>query len=158
MNRTIIEAENYASFSLGNELFGIKVGKVLEVLENDNVNPVPEAPKNVLGVINFRGDIVPVIDLNSRFKIPQDPSLPGVIIVLDLSVDGEKILVGVKVDKVLGVIEVNFKDIKKAPEVEVKFNPKFVEGMVKCENKIFMLINPDLLITNDSLSEIKGNF
>lgn len=154
MNNKIVETVYYVSFRLGSELFGISVDKVLEVLENTDISPVPEAPGNVLGVINFRGEIVPVVDLNSRFKIPQDKSLQGVIIVVDLNIEEEKILIGVKVDKVLGVNDINVKNIKNAPEVGVPFNPRFIDGMVHLEQGIILLLNPDLLIGQEDILEL----
>lgn len=154
MENKIIESEHYVSFSLGSELFGITVNKVLEVLDNENISPVPEAPENVMGVINFRGDIVPVIDLNARFQIPQKKGLSGVVIVIDLNLTEEKVLVGIKVDKVLGVNEVSLKNIKNTPEVGISFNPKFVIGMVHLEIGIIMLINPDLLIHQNDIPEL----
>lgn len=155
METKILETEYYVSFSLGNELFGFKVSKVLEVLENTNISQVPEAPENIIGVVNFRGEIVPVIDLNSRFKIRQKEGLNGVIVVIDLFADNEKILIGVKVDKVLGITEVDTKDIKNAPEVGLSFNPKFIDGMVNKDEGILLLINPDLLVNQSEMAELE---
>lgn len=151
---TLKEKDNYVLFSLGNELFGISVDKALEVLENNNISKAPDAPKHVIGVVNFRGDIVPVFDLNSRFKIPPKEGFPGVIIVIDLLAENEKVLLGIKVDKVLGVKEIFVKDIKNSPEVGVSFNPKFIDGIVQQDEGLVYLIEPDLLIKQKDITEI----
>ncbi|MCG8702280.1 MAG: chemotaxis protein CheW [Bacteroidales bacterium] len=155
MESKVQQLDNYVNFSLGNEYFGIKVSKVLEVLENENINKVPEAPDNVLGVVNFRGDIIPVIDLNKRFKIKPNEKLPGVIIILDLHIAEEKLLVGIKVDRVMGVAEIQTKDVRNAPEVGISFNPKFIDGMVHYDERVLLLINPDLLVSREEISEIE---
>ena len=151
---TLKEKDNYVLFSLGTELFGISVDKALEVLENDNISKAPDAPPHVIGVVNFRGDIVPVFDLNSRFKIPPKEGLPGVIIVIDLFADNEKVMLGIKVDKVLGVKEIFTKDIKNSPEVGVSFNPKFIDGIVQQDEGLVYLIEPDLLVSHTDLTEL----
>ena len=156
MSKQIKERDNYVLFSLGSELFGITVDKALEVLENDNISKAPEAPEHVIGVVNFRGDIVPVFDLNSRFKIPQKEGTQGVIIVIDIMVEQEKMLLGIKVDKVLGVNEIHMKDIKNSPEVGVSFNPKFIDGIVQLGEGLVYLIEPDLLVNHKELTDFES--
>lgn len=155
----IRQSDNYVVFSLGTELFGIRVEKVLEVLENANVSLVPEAPRFVTGVINFRGEIVPVISLNERFRIKPAAGLAGVIIILSLLIDNDTVLLGIQVDKVIGVEEFLLKNIKNAPESGLSFNPRFVEGMVNATNsaEIVLLINPDLLVLKEDLPEVEKN-
>jgi chemotaxis signal transduction protein len=93
----------YLSFIIGDELYAVNVSKVLEVLEKQNISRVPNAPHYIKGIVNFRGDIVPVFETRDKFNLPsRKENDTYVIIVLDLSEHTEAFRIGAIVDRVKG--------------------------------------------------------
>ena len=139
-----ITKQAYLSFKLNNELFAVNAFKVLEVLEQQDITEIPQTPDYVLGVINFRGEILPVFDTRVKFNMPaREARQKFVIVVLDLIVDGQKVLVGTTADGVKDVIEVDEKEIKEVPEVGSSFNIEFLDGILHRDNGFIMMLNVD---------------
>jgi purine-binding chemotaxis protein CheW len=146
----------YLSFKICNELFAVSVDNVLEVLEKQKITPVPNAPKFILGIINFRGEVVPVIDTWSIFNLPDRiPGSSSVIIVFDLTQKGQNLFFGALVDKVNDVIPVDNLDIKPVPAMNKEFNASFLQGIFKMNNDFIMLLDAEKLFSGDELSTIK---
>ncbi len=139
-----ITKQAYLSFRLNNELFAVNAFKVLEVLEQQDITEIPQTPDYVLGVINFRGEILPVFDTRRKFNMPQrEAQQKFVIVVLDLTVDGQKVLLGTTADGVKDVIEVDEKEIKEVPAVGSSFNIEFLDGILNRDNGFIMMLNVD---------------
>ena len=99
--------DSYLSFKLGDELFAANVAKVLNILEMVKITKVPKAPEYMKGVINLRGNVLPVIDTRTKFGMtPTEFTKNTCILVLDIIVDGEDIQVGALVDSVQEVLEI----------------------------------------------------
>lgn len=131
----------YLSFIIGNELFAVNVIKVLEVLQKQNITQVPNAPEYIRGIINFRGEVVPVFEVRTMFNFaPRTEGDSFVIIVFDLSNDEYIFRVGAIVDKVRDVISIDENQIKPVPPMSKDFNPEFLSGIYKiCDNFILIL-------------------
>jgi len=137
-------SEVYLSFHICEELFGINVLKVLEVLQNMIVTEVPKSPEYIMGIINFRGEVVPVLDTRVRFNLPpRDEKDHYVIAVLDLIKNEEPFRIGAIVDRVRDVISINDDEIKQVPPMDSKFNNEFLKGIVRYEGKFMLLIDID---------------
>jgi purine-binding chemotaxis protein CheW len=146
------EKQAYLSFKLNNELFGVNAFKVLEVLEQQSITEVPQTPDYVLGVINFRGEILPVFDTHVKFNMPhRNEQKKFVIIVLDLVVNGQKVLIGTTADNVKDVIEVDEKEIKAVPEVGSSFNVEFLDGILYRDNGFIMMLNVDKIYSQENV-------
>lgn len=142
----------YLSFRLNNELFAVNAFKVLEVLEQQNITEIPQTPDYVLGVINFRGEILPVFDTRVKFNMPaRDEQQKFVIIVLDLTINGQKALIGTTADSVKDVIEVDEKEVKDVPEVGSSFNAEFLEGILYRDNGFIMMLNVDKIYSQENV-------
>jgi len=134
----------YLSFKLNKELFAISVLKVLEVLQEKEVTVIPNTPKYVEGVINFRGEIIPVIQLRQKMNMPQrKENEKSVTIIMDLNINNSNTKIGVIVDGVSEVVTVSDKKIKEVPKIGSSFNVEFLNGMIKTENNFTMLLNID---------------
>lgn len=147
-------SEKYLLFELGTEEFGIEVNLVHEVLEYKKVFAVPNAPGYILGVINFRGSIIPLIDLADKLKLIPNPEKDKVIIVLEPESQTESILLGILVDKVTDVLEISLQNIRSTPDTGFGFNPKYLEGMVSLldeADKSILLLNPAFLTEKDEI-------
>jgi len=140
----------YLTFHISEEIFGINVLKVLEVLQNRTITEVPKSPNYIIGIINFRGEVVPVIDTRKRFNLPLRADNDNfVIAVLDLLKNGEPFRIGAIVDKVRDVITIKDSDIKPVPPMDSKFSKEFLKGVVRFEEKFILLIDIDKVF-NDS--------
>lgn len=140
-----IEINSFLTFLLDGETFAISVKKVLEVIETGEehtITHLPKAPPAICGVVNFRGNVIPVVD--TRIKFDLDPHKEGdrfVIIVLQLNINGNEHFVGAMADKVVDVIEIDQSMIKPIPEVGKGYNSDYIKGVVHRNNSFVMLLN-----------------
>ena len=146
----------YLSFVVCDELFAVNVSKVLEVLQKQHITRVPNAPPFIKGIINFRGDIVPVFESRSKFNLPERAELDSyVIIVLDLSKENEIFRIGAIVDKVKDVINLDDNSIKAVPAMSKDFNTEFLKGIFKVQENFIMLLDVDKVFAGEELQKIK---
>lgn len=142
----------FLSFKLGKETFAVSVKKVLEVLQKQHITTVPDVPSYIKGVINFRGDILPISDARLKLNIATDSvEEKNVIIVLDLDNNNQKVRIGAVADEVDDVISIEEGDIKPVPEMGLKYNPDFLLGMIKNGNGFIMVLNVDKVFTSDEV-------
>jgi purine-binding chemotaxis protein CheW len=137
-----MEKDTYLTFVLGKEYFAVNVKTVLEVLEEPYITPVPMAPEHILGIINFRGEIVPVAD--SRLKLNM-PSLEGdvknYVIIFEIGTDQEKVSIAATADAVKDVIEIDPEEIKPVPEMGITYDVRFISGVIRRDDKFILLMN-----------------
>jgi len=152
-----MDKEVFLSFKLGNELFAVTVKKVLEVLQKQQLTEVPETPDFILGVINFRGEIVPVADTRKKFRLPQQgENEKFVIIILELQINEETILIGTTADAVKDVIEIAFEEIKIVPNMGGQVNPEFISGMVQRNEKFIMILDVDKVFSLQEINQLSN--
>ena len=156
---TMEQTQNhYLSIKLSDELFAINVNKVLEVLQKQHITKVPNVPEFIKGVINFRGEIVPVIEARQKFNMPERANKDKyVIIVMELKIKELTILIGVIADGVMDVIELSEEDIKDVPEMGTSYNTEFLQGMIKLDNGFLMLLNVDRVFSSEEINMIKNS-
>jgi len=146
----------FLSFTVCDELYAVNVTKVLEVLEKQNITRVPNAPDYIKGIINFRGEVVPVFESRRKFNLPgRDDDASFVIIVLDLSHETEVFRIGAIVDRVKDVISIDEHEIKPVPPMSKEFNTEFLDGIVKLGENFIMLLDVEKVFTGDELLAIK---
>jgi purine-binding chemotaxis protein CheW len=147
----------YLSFTICGELFAVNVSKVLEVLQQQNVTKVPNAPGYIKGIINFRGEVVPVFETRGKFNMSERATdEPYVIIVLDLSSQTDLFRIGAIVDKVQDVITISDEEIKPVPAMSKDFNTAFLQGIFKLNEKFIMLLNIEKVFSSHELQDIKS--
>lgn len=143
-----MEKETYLTFVLGRELFAVNVKNVLEVLEQQQITRVPKSPDHILGIINFRGEILPVVSTHLKFGFSAaDTSLKSFVIVFDLTHNESHYLVAATADGVKDVIEIMPGEIKPVPEMGVHFDARFLEGAVQQEERFVLMVNPGILFS-----------
>lgn len=138
------------TFRLGAETYGVDILRVKEIRGWSPVTKIPQSPVHVLGVLNLRGAVVPIIDLRVRFALPSAEFSPvTVIIVLSLhTADGVKEC-GVVVDSVSDVFDVDPQSVKPPPAVGNGGNADFISGIVTVDEKMLILLNVDDLVAKD---------
>jgi len=136
----------WVSFVLAGQPYGIDILQVQEVLAKADIEPVPRAPADVLGVINLRGSIVTVIDLRSRLGLTPRADANGVVIIVDI--DGQ--VVGMMVDQVAEVLNIAEGAIKTAPNTGARDDAARVRGVVSRKTDLLTLLNIAPLIQREA--------
>jgi len=136
----ILEKSQYLTFKLGDEIFGLKVAKVREVLDLTRITKMPGAPDFMRGVINLRGGVVPVMDLRLKFGLTRTEYTSDTrIIVMELLFDGEEVVLGFLADAVHEVIDLEANQIEPPPKIGMRWRTEFIEGIGK-RNDLFIII------------------
>jgi chemotaxis signal transduction protein len=155
MNDRIVKLEFYLIFRLDKKVFAVSVQNVLEVMEKQEITEVPNAPEMVNGVINFRGEILPVINTGRKFgNASYELTQKFVIIVLEVTTPKKQYMVGAIADYVIDVIEISDDEIKPVPEMGSSFNPSFLKGMYKADNGFIMLLNANEVFSGFEVTEM----
>jgi purine-binding chemotaxis protein CheW len=144
----------YFTFNIRNDLFGISVNLIREVLKFSKVYRIPRVPDYIKGVINLRGEVVPVIDLSGRFYgIESTISESSSIIIVEIKDHEERIPVGVMIDSVRAVTELTDDSIEAAPEIGNRIRPDYIEGIGKVEGEFAILLKIDNVLKIEELSD-----
>lgn len=154
--KTNYEFDSFLSFKLGNELFSANVAKVLNILEMVKITKVPKSPEYMKGVINLRGNVLPVIDLKLKFGMEETEKTSNTcILVLDIEMDEETIHVGALVDSVQEVLELTEDKIMPPPNLGNKYQSEFIYGVAKQDDEFIMLLDMDKVFSSDEISSLK---
>lgn len=141
------------TFSLADETYGVELLRVREIRGWSAVTQLPETPEHFLGVLQIRGAVVPVVDLRLRLGMQATPVTPlTVIIVLSIETPGERIDVGLLVDRVLDVIDIGADSVKPAPSFDGKTGSDLVNHLVVTADRMVLLLDLDKLTVPDSIS------
>jgi purine-binding chemotaxis protein CheW len=151
-------SDSYLLFRLQEELFAVSVHKVLEIIETGEehvITHLPKAPHTISGVVNFRGNVIPVV--NARLKFDLDDYSTDekfVVIVLNLWINNQEHIIGATSDKVVDVIELTEKDIKPVPKVGQGYNSDYIRGVVYRDGRFIMLLNLEATIGSSEIINI----
>ncbi len=146
---------SYLTFKLGNETFAANVANVLHILGMPEITKMPNSPDYVLGVMNLRGQVLPVIDPHPRFKIdPQETTKDTCVVVLEITENDEKFQIGSLMDSVQEVIEINEDEILPPPELGTEYDSKYITGIIQKGEKFILILNITQVFSELS-SEIK---
>ena len=137
-----MKKQTLLTFLLGQEYFAVNVTKVLEVLEKQQITKVPQTPGYILGIINFRGEILPVVDMRQKFNLPsQGEDEKNNVIVYDISNDTNKLIFAATADTVKDVIEISESEIKPVPEMGISYNAKYISGAIRQKDDFILLLD-----------------
>lgn len=158
MNTETLITHSYLTFKLGNEFFAANVSQVFEILQLTKITKVPQSPSYMRGVINLRGNVLPVIDTRIKFGMSYtEDTVNTCIMVLNVHMDSESVMLGALVDSVQEVLEISADQIKPTPSIGTKYRSEFIEGMVKLHEQFIMLLNIDHIFSADELILVKEN-
>jgi purine-binding chemotaxis protein CheW len=141
------------TFVLGSETYGVDILRVQEIRGWSAVTKIPHAPAHVLGVLNLRGSIVPIVDLRMRFSLDRvDYTAVTVIIVVSVMSAAGRRDFGVVVDGVSDVVDVNTAEVKAAPDLGAQGATDYIRGLVPVSERMVVLLDIDRLICSDMAS------
>lgn len=139
-----INSSQYLTFSLGDEVFGMDIRTVREIIQVSPMTSVPLMPAFLRGVINLRGAVVPVIDLHARFGRPAARlSKKSCIVIFDAMRDGDRVELGLLVDAVSEVVDIPAADIEPTPDFGTAVRRDFILGMGRRDQRFVVLLDPD---------------
>lgn len=153
---TPIGAGQYLIFSLADEEYAVDILKVQEIRSFSPVTRVPNSLPYVLGVLNQRGNVVPIIDLRLRFGLPKvEYSAATVVVILTVAAATGKRVLGIVVDGVSDVLEIPAEAIKPAPELGAMVRSEFIAGMATIEDRTLVVLHSDQLLMAEEIRALE---
>ena len=154
LQKTENQFNRWVTFRLADEIYGINVMQVQEVLRMTEIAPVPGAPGCVLGIINLRGNVVTVVDARELFGLIRNESTDQTRIMI---VEINKLIVGLLVDSVAEVINIQNSEIDSAPSIGNDDNSRYIQGVYSKNGEILILVDLNRLMTADA-QFVQGGF
>lgn len=152
------DQQKYLTFNVGDSIYGVGIDDVKEIIEYPAITRVPLTATFIRGVINLRGNVVPVVDLAVRIdKQCQELSKRTCIIVVELETDGEKSDIGFVVDSVKAVLDIPDEEIEPSPAFGAEIRSDFIGGMGKVDKEFIILLELDKVLSIDELSQLTEN-
>ena len=151
------DTTQFLTFNLADDVFAIDVIKAKEILDFSDVTQVPQTPDYMLGVINLRGSVVPVIDMRRKFNIESvDLTRDSCIVVVEVDVDGDSVTVGALADSVREVIDLDPTQIEPPPRIGTRLNTEFIKGMGNLDDRFVIILDIDKVFSTDDLTMAKS--
>jgi purine-binding chemotaxis protein CheW len=148
--------ERYLSFVIDNENYCIDILKVKELLGMTTITPLPKTDNFIKGVINLRGQIIPIIDLRLKFGLEEIPYTKQTgIIIVEVSFSGEGMLMGIIVDRILEVINITEDNISKISYLNARIKAEYIRGIANTEDGIKIILDVLKILNSDELSLMK---
>ncbi|AHF10624.1 MULTISPECIES: chemotaxis protein CheW [Dehalobacter] len=142
--------EQMVTFSLGSEEFGVDIMKVQEIIRIPPITRVPKARSYIEGVINLRGNVIPIVNLRSRFGMlaAEETDLSRIVV---LQIDGR--VFGIRVDSVTEVLWLDSEAIEPPPPIALGMDSNYIRGVGKIGERLLILLKLDQLISGDGMNE-----
>lgn len=146
------ESGKFLLFDLGEEAYGIPISSIIQIVEMQPITHIPDMPDYVKGIINIRGQIIPTIDLRSRFRLPEkEPDKKTCIVIISL----ENGSMGLIVDTVSEVKSIPNDDISSAPQVKnLTVNERYILGLAKVDDEVKILLDINKLFSEQDVQAI----
>jgi purine-binding chemotaxis protein CheW len=154
LQKTETQFNRWVTFRLADEIYGINVMQVQEVLRMTEIAPVPGAPGCVIGIINLRGNVVTVVDARELFGLVRNDSTDQTRIMI---VEINKLIVGLLVDSVAEVVNIQNSEIDSAPSIGNDDNSRYIQSVYSKNGEILILIDLNRLMTADA-QFVQGGF
>ena len=142
----------YLTFALGSEEYGLEILKVREIFGYMEITAIPKTPQHVKGVINLRGQVIPVIDIRIKFDMESVQTTDQTcVIVVETEQNNQKFSTGLVVDRVQEVLDIKEDAIQDSPNFGSKVDTNFILGMGKVEKEVKILLDIDKVLDGDDL-------
>lgn len=144
------DGSQFLTFNLGDELYGVDILRVQEIKGYTTVTKIPNTPPHIKGVLNLRGTIVPIIELRTKFGMPTIEYTAFTVIIVVVVRDK---VMGLVVDSVSDVLDIDKKDIQPPPQFGAKVDVSFLNGIGKSGDKLVALLDMDRLLSDGGTRE-----
>ncbi len=136
------QTTQYLSFKLDKESFALDISKVREILDLSKITKVPRMPEFMLGVINLRGKVVPVVDMRLKLGLPKgEQTVNTCIIIVENTIDSETTTLGALVDSVQEVFDMDQTQVEPPPRLGTRLNTEFLDGMGKIGEDFVLILD-----------------
>ena len=153
---SITETTQYLTFKLDDEVFAVDVAKVREILDFTPATKVPGTPDFMRGIINVRGNVVPVVDMRLKFGMSQtEKTVDTCIVVMEIAVDDDTTVLGALVDSVQEVFELEPAQIEPPPRIGTRWRTEFIKGIGKRNNELIIILDIDMVFSSSELAAIQ---
>lgn len=150
------DIKSYLSFKIGGEYYAANVCYVQNIIEYSKITKVPEMPKYMLGIINLRGQVLPVIDTRIKFGIENTEITTNTcILVMEVHIESKEVFIGALVDAVSEVLEIVDTDIKDTPPIGTTIKNNFISGVYHDKDKFIMLLEMNKVLWSDTVINMK---
>ena len=151
------ETNQYLTFNLDGEVFGLAILKVREVLDFTSITRVPQTPPYMRGVINLRGSVVPVMDLRLKFNMAEtEKKVNTCIIITEVELNGELVVLGALADSVQEVVDLESSQIEPPPHMGTRLRTDFIKGMGKHGDGFIIVLDIDRVFSADDLATVQA--
>lgn len=141
----------FVTLGIDRETFALPVETVREILDMCEISKFPNAPQQLLGMIDVRGTAVPVIDLRAKFGLPRIDATPNTrILVLDVAGQGRKTLIGLVADRVFEVTNLDEDRLDPAPETGCRWRTDHIAGIGRRGDRFVVVLNLERLLADDA--------
>lgn len=147
------ELVQVVSFQLGNEEYGVDISQVQEIIRMVEITHVPRAPRFMEGVINLRGQLIPIIDLRTRFGMPRAQHTKSTrIVVTEI---GTK-RVGIVVDSVSEVLNIPIEQVEDAPDMIAGVGTEYIQGVGKVNDRLIILLDLTMVMSGEEKAQLES--
>lgn len=161
--KKMVKNQQYLTFLLDKEVFAFDVLKIKEVLEVPHITRMPKTPDFMVGIINLRGGVVPVVDLRVKFDLPQSEYTVNTAIVIvevnykDSDMSQEEVLsIGALVDSVKKVVKLDLEDMEAPPKIGMNLNTELINCIGKKDGQFIIILDVDKLFSEKELTLFQG--
>jgi len=154
-----IHGGNFLTFLLGEEVYGLPIKKAREIIGMMEITHIPRTQKYIKGVINLRGKIISIIDLRLKFGMDgTDYTERTCIIIIEVESGANQRLVGIVVDAVCEVLNIQKNEIDPAPDYETRIEREFIIGLGKMKDRVVLILDIEMILNHEELFLIKKEF
>jgi len=153
-----LEGKKFLTFLMAHEKYGLEILKVREIIGIMDVTPVPTTPAFVRGVINLRGKVIPVVDLRLKFGMePKEDTQRTCIIVVHLAREGQEMIMGIIVDEVSEVLDIDQDQIEPPPSFGADIRTDFILGMGKVNQRVVTMLDIDRVLSEREIALVENS-
>ena len=150
------ETVQYLTFSLDEEVFATDVAKVREILDYTQAMRVPGAPEFMRGIVNVRGNVIPVVDMRLKFGMSKtERTVNTCIVVMEVDVEGETTVLGALVDSVQEVFELEHDHVEPPPKMGTRWRTQFIKGIGKRNDHLIIILDIDMVFSLGELTQVE---
>lgn len=145
------------SFVLDNELFALDIDRVREILDFAEITRIPQTPEYMRGVVNLRGNAIPVMDMRLKFGMGRtEQTIHSRIVILEVPIMGETTVIGVMADAVKEVFELDRDQIKAPPKMGTTVNTELIKGIGRYRDQFILLLDVDRVFSDEELVAVSS--
>ncbi len=145
--------EKYLSFEINEEMYGVEILDIKEIIAMMKFTTVPKMPKFVKGVINLRGLVIPIVDMRLKFDLPEMEYNERTTIIIGIIDDS---LIGFIVDRTADVLNISSSEMTSPPKFGTDISTDFLKSMAKTENGVVMIVDLKKIFTHSEFESVKS--